>query len=113
MDILKAEIVVMDGNLPSETLSYVLELCYQSEIPGTSCWSTPQLRVWFEPTSVAKSRKIAVPELLRKVTYISPNIDEAIGKHMYSNYTHITEIAKQLNPSLDTGSRGQCVSHGN
>ncbi len=35
--------------------------------------------MWFEPTSVAKSSKIADSELLSLLTYISPNVHEVVA----------------------------------
>jgi len=60
--------VVMDGNIPAETIEYVCSTAHQAGVP-----------VWFEPTSVAKSVKILQGDALQYTTVISPNKDEVLA----------------------------------
>lgn len=62
-----APIVVLDANIPLDTISTILEICSSSNTP-----------VWFEPTEIRKSQKICMtpPEYRQAVSYMSPNIHE-------------------------------------
>jgi sugar/nucleoside kinase (ribokinase family) len=61
----KAKIVVLDGNLTEESLSFISEFCLGKNI-----------QVWYEPTSVAKAVKILQVPNYKAITYISPNRGE-------------------------------------
>lgn len=58
-----APLVILDTNLPRETIGTLCQFCSEREIP-----------LFVEPVSVEKSRKLA--GLLPMITYISPNRDE-------------------------------------
>lgn len=65
-EIVRAPLVIVDTNLPLATLCMVAELCKANQVP-----------LLVEPVSVEKSQKIV--ELLGKVSYISPNLDELLA----------------------------------
>ncbi|XP_076281429.1 uncharacterized protein LOC143209541 [Lasioglossum baleicum] len=70
-----ASFIVLDGNLPLNTIKYVLDLATDSKIP-----------VWYEPTDVKKATKIFEAETQWKnvLHFISPNRNElkAIAKYL-------------------------------
>lgn len=59
----RAPLVMMDTNLPVETLEAVADFCVERKIP-----------LLVEPVSVEKSRKLH--GLLGKISYLTPNLDE-------------------------------------
>ncbi|XP_060818529.1 uncharacterized protein LOC132908506 [Bombus pascuorum] len=67
--------IVLDGNLPLDTIRYVLDLATCSNIP-----------VWYEPTDVNKATKVfkAKSQWQNVLHFISPNRNElsAIGKYL-------------------------------
>ncbi|XP_054014330.1 uncharacterized protein LOC128895617 [Hylaeus anthracinus] len=71
----KASFIVLDGNLPLDTIRYVLDLAAYSKIP-----------VWYEPTDVRKATKVfEVKAQWRDVLHFtSPNRNElkVIGKYL-------------------------------
>lgn len=70
-----SSIIVLDGNLPLDTIQYLLELATYSKIP-----------VWYEPTDVKKAMKIFEAKLQWQnvLHFISPNRNEllVIGKYL-------------------------------
>ncbi|XP_076662445.1 uncharacterized protein LOC143365797 isoform X2 [Halictus rubicundus] len=62
-----ASFIVLDGNLPLNTLKYILDLATDSKIP-----------VWYEPTDVKKATKIfeAETQWQNVLHFISPNRNE-------------------------------------
>ncbi|CAG7828273.1 unnamed protein product [Allacma fusca] len=69
-DIRRASIVLLDGNIPTETMSTVFEICFRYSVP-----------LWFEPTEIRKAKKILeVPrEYWSSLRYISPNLRELMS----------------------------------
>ncbi|XP_034185850.2 uncharacterized protein LOC117606921 [Osmia lignaria lignaria] len=69
-----ASFIVLDGNLPADTISYVLDLAACSRIP-----------VWYEPTDINKATKVfeAKSQWQNVLHFISPNRNElsVIGKY--------------------------------
>jgi len=63
-----AEIVVVDGNFPVDTIRAICVSAHRHQVP-----------IWFEPTSVAKCTKILKADTLNMLTYISPNRGEMIA----------------------------------
>lgn len=67
--------IVLDGNLPLDTIRYVLDLAACSKIP-----------VWYEPTDVNKATKVfeAKSQWQNVLHFISPNRNElsVIGKYL-------------------------------
>lgn len=63
--ILGAPFVAIDGNVPTETLNYVVGVCRDKEIP-----------VWFEPTDVRKAVRPFLLDAWEGLSYISPNMAE-------------------------------------
>jgi hypothetical protein len=52
--------VVLDGNLPADTIRQICITAHHSKVP-----------IWFEPTSIPKSTKILQANALDLVTYIT------------------------------------------
>ncbi len=86
-DISNASIVFVDANVPQDTILKLTKLVGRK----TKCTLllVTHALVWFEPTSVAKSIKVAQAEILSKLHYMSPNKYELIA------------IAKALDPTTD------------
>uniref|UniRef100_A0AC34QTF3 Carbohydrate kinase PfkB domain-containing protein n=1 Tax=Panagrolaimus sp. JU765 TaxID=591449 RepID=A0AC34QTF3_9BILA len=61
------DLVVIDANLRVETISAVIEIAKAYKI-----------KVWFEPTDLAKATKIVVNQNLEKIDGLSPNFNEMI-----------------------------------
>eukprot|EP01119_Soliformovum_irregulare_P024204 TRINITY_DN8620_c0_g1_i2.p1 TRINITY_DN8620_c0_g1~~TRINITY_DN8620_c0_g1_i2.p1 ORF type:complete len:553 (+),score=169.86 TRINITY_DN8620_c0_g1_i2:157-1815(+) len=59
----KTPVVVLDGNLPEQTISEILDRATDLKVP-----------TWFEPTSLEKASKCV--NHIQKLTYLSPNRDE-------------------------------------
>ena len=86
-----APFVVMDGNIPTETMSYICDVCSTSGVPGCSssiyslfswsCWSLTSrfASVWFEPTDMHLVGKIYSENQYKKLTYVSPNYNELVA----------------------------------
>ncbi|XP_076752298.1 uncharacterized protein LOC143424234 [Xylocopa sonorina] len=69
-----ASFIVLDGNLPLDTIQYILDLATCSKIP-----------VWYEPTDVKEATKIfQVQQWQNVLHFISPNRNELslIGKYL-------------------------------
>ncbi|XP_075742387.1 uncharacterized protein LOC119169183 isoform X3 [Rhipicephalus microplus] len=81
-----APVVVLDGNVPVETISCVLRLCGQRRIP-----------VFFEPTDVRKAVKPFLSDAWRHLSIISPNLAEL--RVMYAALVSVLEA----NETTDTG----------
>jgi len=81
--------IVIDANPPPDTILRVCQIANAKGIP-----------VWFEPTSVSKSRAMASPEILSKITYISPNKAEIIEMakilHSYPGEISNSELVTTL-----------------
>lgn len=87
-DIQLAAIVCIDGNLSTEMVTYMTDLCYRHNRP-----------VWFEPTCIMKAKTPVKANAWRKLTYISPNFSElqsfcaAIGIKEHSSYSNKLKVA--------------------
>nr|XP_003706990.2 PREDICTED: pseudouridine-metabolizing bifunctional protein C1861.05 [Megachile rotundata]XP_012148993.1 PREDICTED: pseudouridine-metabolizing bifunctional protein C1861.05 [Megachile rotundata]XP_012148994.1 PREDICTED: pseudouridine-metabolizing bifunctional protein C1861.05 [Megachile rotundata] len=70
-----ASFIVLDGNIPLDTIRYVLDLATYSKIP-----------VWYEPTDIKKATKVfeAKSQWQNVLHFISPNRNElsVIGKYL-------------------------------
>lgn len=97
-NIASAPIVMVDGNLSPLALEASCQLAAEVGTP-----------VWFEPVSVAKSRRIV--SVAKYITYASPNEDEliAMANALSPNHTFpqiqketstITSIYQQLKPAI-------------
>lgn len=62
-----AKLVVLDGNLCEGDLKKITTICRRMKKD-----------VWFEPTSVTKSVRIAQAGVIGEVRYISPNLEELL-----------------------------------
>ncbi|KAI8505367.1 hypothetical protein Bbelb_165560 [Branchiostoma belcheri] len=60
-----APFVCVDGNIPEETVRYILKLCHYLQVPA-----------WYEPTCVVKSSKPFESDAWKNITYLSPNLTE-------------------------------------
>ncbi|VDK19058.1 unnamed protein product [Anisakis simplex] len=60
-----ADFVLLDGNLPTETIRIAVEI---ADFYGT--------KVWYEPTDTAKMRKIFDANVADKIDITSPNFNE-------------------------------------
>ncbi|XP_026285696.1 uncharacterized protein LOC113211521 isoform X1 [Frankliniella occidentalis] len=58
-------LVVLDGNVPVETINYVLQQCHASQVP-----------VWFEPTDIHKAAKPLQTDSWMTIDFVSPNFNE-------------------------------------
>ncbi|GAM24333.1 hypothetical protein SAMD00019534_075080 [Acytostelium subglobosum LB1] len=81
-DIAKSKMIVFDGNIPMDTMSLLMSIGKENNIP-----------VFFEPTSVHKSTKLfAITSTSGPVAvnYTSPNVDEllAMAKEICKNGKH-------------------------
>lgn len=93
-----APLVIMDTNLPKETISAVCHFCVERQIP-----------LFVEPVSVEKSRKLE--GLLSMVTYISPNQDELAA--LAGQPINSAEEAEQaMNALLDQGAQNILLTVG-
>ncbi|CAM1311378.1 Uncharacterised protein g5665 [Pycnogonum litorale] len=70
-DIRKASMVVIDGNIPGETMKFVIDECHDK-------YNVP---VWFEPTDAMKAVKPFRDDTWKKITYMSPNFNELVCIH--------------------------------
>ncbi|EGC32322.1 hypothetical protein DICPUDRAFT_155738 [Dictyostelium purpureum] len=84
----KSEMIVFDGNIPTESMKYLASLS-----------SSKKIKLWFEPTSVFKSSKIVDSQIISHITFISPNRDELfklsqeiLSKHLVSNIDKFTNL---------------------
>lgn len=67
-EVKSAKLVLLDGNLCVSDLRKIVRIC-----------RTMGKDVWFEPTSVTKSTRIAEAGIIGEVRYMSPNISEALA----------------------------------
>ncbi|XP_071949900.1 uncharacterized protein [Antedon mediterranea] len=69
--IVEAPLVCVDGNIPTETIQYVCDICSEHHIP-----------VWYEPTCALKAIKPYETNAGKSLTFASPNLREL--RQMYS-----------------------------
>eukprot|EP01132_Coremiostelium_polycephalum_P000841 gene841-1048_t len=88
-EILNSKLILMDGNIPIETMKYISEIVN----------SHPSIELWFEPTSVYKSTKVISSDILSSITYTSPNIDELLimSKEIIKKNSTISNHFQNLN----------------
>ena len=92
----QSSICIVDADLPVETLHFVVNKCYNLNLP-----------VWFNPTDLRKCMRIIQAKTLSKVTYMSPNTKEllTIFTHVFERYKECdsrvgeNEIKKRLTSS--------------
>ncbi|XP_066905515.1 uncharacterized protein [Halyomorpha halys] len=77
-DIENGSILIMDGNIPQETMNAALEIASNSNVP-----------VWFEPTDLSKAHKPLGTNLWKNITMMTPNLVE------------LREMAKYLGQELN------------
>ncbi|KAL0281264.1 UNVERIFIED_CONTAM: hypothetical protein PYX00_002300 [Menopon gallinae] len=75
--ILSSSLVVLDGNLPQDTIFYLLDMCGEAGVP-----------VWFEPTDIVKATKAFSAGRKHFPQFISPN------------YNELVEISNVVNPGF-------------
>ncbi|XP_064480992.1 uncharacterized protein LOC135394256 [Ornithodoros turicata] len=65
--ILCAPMIALDGNIPTETLDYVVNMCLDKKIP-----------VWYEPTDIRQAVKpfLHSSDTWKGLSYITPNLQE-------------------------------------
>ncbi|XP_035686031.1 pseudouridine-metabolizing bifunctional protein C1861.05-like [Branchiostoma floridae] len=80
-----APFVCVDGNVPEETVSYILKLCHYLQVPA-----------WYEPTCVLKSSKPFRSDAWKNITYLSPNLTE-----LRAIYRMVTGHEEPLVPEED------------
>ena len=106
MEVIKnSEIVVLDTNIPEESIKYILKLCYNNNIPVVA-----------EPVSIDKAVKLK--DVLDKIDYITPNKEEleSITSIKITNDDDIKKAIKYLrqkgvkNVILTLGERGVYIS---
>lgn len=73
-DLAFAPLVCIDGNISTEAIEYITNLCQSYHVP-----------VWFEPTDVHKAAKPLQTKVKKGLTYSSPNLNE-----LRSMYTCLT-----------------------
>jgi len=84
----EASLMVLDGNIPEDTIDYALKLCSENNIP-----------VLYEPTCLRKAVKPLTSKYLGKVvTYVSPNLNELISM---ANYLQDLKIKEDLSAMKD------------
>lgn len=77
-NLISAPLVVVDGNIPSDSIEYVCQVCQKNRVP-----------VWYEPTDIHKASKPFTTSAGRMLTYISPNMNEL--RAMYTTLTSTKE----------------------
>eukprot|EP01112_Ceratiomyxa_fruticulosa_P010361 TRINITY_DN273_c0_g1_i4.p1 TRINITY_DN273_c0_g1~~TRINITY_DN273_c0_g1_i4.p1 ORF type:complete len:683 (+),score=133.54 TRINITY_DN273_c0_g1_i4:588-2636(+) len=99
------KIIVMDGNLPLQSMKTLAEISRDNSIP-----------LIFEPTSVAKSVKPIQAGVFNELHYITPNIDELIAittelgfKHSFSKEQDDLFLVQQLVEYILSNSGVKCV----
>ena len=107
----QAKIVVLDGNLNTNTLKYLLSICIKYDVD-----------VWYETISIAKSTKIIDDnKCLTGVTYISPNEIELFELLKATNYAHpiittntdINSLKQYITHLIQKGVHNVILSRGN
>lgn len=63
----QSELVVIDADIPKETIEYICNYCELNKIP-----------IWFNPTDLRKCTKVIDTNCLSKLTYMSPNLKELL-----------------------------------
>lgn len=66
-NLINSEMVVIDADIPRETIDYICNLCFENKVP-----------IWFNPTDIRKCTKVVETNNLSKLTFISPNLKELI-----------------------------------
>ncbi len=87
--LIHAPMVIIDTNLPLETIKTLCQFCHQNKIP-----------IWVEPVSVEKSKKLF--GLMDRITYLSPNRDELSALTKMEIHTD-KEFSKAIKILLDQG----------
>ncbi|XP_019642705.1 PREDICTED: pseudouridine-metabolizing bifunctional protein C1861.05-like [Branchiostoma belcheri] len=83
-----APFVCVDGNIPEETVRYILKLCHYLQVPA-----------WYEPTCVVKSSKPFESDAWKNITYLSPNLTEL--RMIYRMVTgHEEPVVPEEDPTL-------------
>nr|CAD7597262.1 unnamed protein product [Timema genevievae] len=85
-EVQSSRLVVMDGNIPEETIKCVLQLCKDTGVP-----------VWFEPTDIRKASKPFHSELWRSLHFISPNFNELRVMAKAAGYYVNTSLSVEKN----------------
>lgn len=80
----KSSIVIVDADVPVETLRYIVGICYDAKIP-----------IWYNPTDLRKCMKIIDAKSLSKLTYISPN-----SKELFTIFAHIFQHPTTLDDRI-------------
>ncbi|KAJ8321969.1 hypothetical protein KUTeg_000440 [Tegillarca granosa] len=83
-DLAFAPLVCIDGNISTEAIEYITNLCQSYHVP-----------VWFEPTDVHKAAKPLQTKVKKGLTYSSPNLNEL--RSMYTCLTGETVDGKTDN----------------
>lgn len=85
-----ARLIVLDGNLPTKSISEVINIAVQCQIP-----------IWYEPTDVKKACKIfdSHSEWQNVLQFISPNIKELLVIGEY--FSIISGIHKSANSEIE------------
>ncbi|CAG0918956.1 unnamed protein product [Notodromas monacha] len=63
----QAPLVFMDGNIPDDSMTYLLEICGKAQVP-----------VFFEPTTASLAQRPILLNKLHCLTFASPNIAELV-----------------------------------
>ncbi|XP_068629162.1 uncharacterized protein [Battus philenor] len=85
----KAPLIVLDGNVPQQTLDYVLQLCHRFDKP-----------VFFEPTDKRKAAKVLFSKEY-KITYSSPNLSELRSMAKFLEPNIIVEEKSDINEIIN------------
>lgn len=94
--ILEADIVVIQHEIPMETIEYLVDICYKND-----------KEIILNPAPATKVKK----QILDKITYITPNEYEA--KELFSNDTKEEMLKKNANKLIITeGSKGATYFNG-
>jgi pseudouridine kinase len=106
MEVIKnSEIVVFDTNIPKDSIKYIVELCYNNNIPVVA-----------EPVSIDKAKKLI--GVLDKIDYVTPNKEEleSISGVKIANDEDMKKAVKYLrqkgvkNVIVTLGERGVYIS---
>ncbi|XP_064652421.1 uncharacterized protein LOC135503064 [Lineus longissimus] len=69
----QASVVALDGNIPADSIKYVIDLCNETKVP-----------VWYDCTDILKACKPFLSDAWKKLTYIRPNLKELEMMHSYA-----------------------------
>ncbi|CAH1402769.1 unnamed protein product [Nezara viridula] len=92
-DIENGSILIMDGNIPQETINATLEIASNSNVP-----------VWFEPTDLSKACKPLETDLWKNIAIMTPNLAELkeMARHLGQdfneefNFINIEKLLQQI-----------------